>query len=644
MTEAICEGRVCIVTGAGRGLGREYALLLAHHGAKVVVNDLGASRDGSGLDAGPAAEVVDEIEAAGGEAIANTDDISSWDGAAGMIQQAIDTFGGLDVLVNNAGILRDRMLFSMSEEEWDSVIQVHLKGTFAPSHHAAEYWRNRSKDGETNDARLINTTSVSGLYANPGQTNYGAAKAGIAAFTQIAAQELGRYGVTANAIAPGALTRLTEDLAMPDEMTSRLLRRVGRPGRHLAGLGRLRRRHRPGDRVLRAWCSPSPRAGTAARTPGPGRRAGRGRRRPSRRLLADARPRTPVQRDPASERRSLDHRRRPHPARQGPPRRRAARAAPAGAAGPVPARAGRPHRVRPRRGRRRRRRQRHPLRATTATASAGMAMLAAGLARDGSRHDPQPLLRLGPAGRDLRRHGRGERPPGPRGRRRRRVDVALGPSTAGRPTIDGGQPGVPRPVPDGAPGHLRRPDRHHRGLHPRPTSTRSRREPGARRGRHGRGPLRPQRHRRSPGPTVRWCSTVDEYPRAGTTVERLAELQPAFEAMGADRSRGRRPSFDEHVHAGVPAASTTSTTCTTPATRRASSTARRPCSSASDAWVKANGVTPRARIGTTAAVGSEPVIMLTAPGPSSQRCLAKAGMTVGDIDLWEINEAFAAVP
>jgi NAD(P)-dependent dehydrogenase (short-subunit alcohol dehydrogenase family) len=215
-----CEGRVCIVTGAGRGLGREYALSLARHGAKVVVNDLGGSRDGSGRDAGPAAAVAEEITGSGGEAAANTDDISTWEGAAGLIQQAVDTFGGLDVLVNNAGILRDRMLFSMSEEEWDAVIRVHLKGTFAPSRHAAAYWRDRSKAGEGNDARLINTTSVSGLYANPGQTNYGSAKAGIACFTQIAAQELHRYGVTVNAIAPGALTRLTGDLPMTDDLRS----------------------------------------------------------------------------------------------------------------------------------------------------------------------------------------------------------------------------------------------------------------------------------------------------------------------------------------------------------------------------------------------------------------------------------------
>ena len=217
-SERMCEGRVCIVTGAGRGLGREYARLLAAHGAQVVVNDLGGSRDGTGADTGPAQEVVDEITAAGGTAVANADDISSWDGAAGLVQQAIDTFGRLDVLVNNAGILRDRMIFSMTEEEWDAVIRVHLKGTFAPSRHAAAYWREQSKAGEKVDARLVNTTSVSGLYSNVGQTNYGAAKAGIATLTQIAAQELGRYGVTVNAIAPGALTRLTGDLEMSDEI------------------------------------------------------------------------------------------------------------------------------------------------------------------------------------------------------------------------------------------------------------------------------------------------------------------------------------------------------------------------------------------------------------------------------------------
>ena len=216
----MCAGRVCIVTGAGRGLGREYALMLATEGANVVVNDVGGSRDGSGGDAGPAQQVVDEIEAAGGAAVANTADISTWAGAEGIVAQAVDIFGRLDVLVNNAGILRDRMIFSMSEEEWDAVIKVHLKGTFATTRHAAAHWRERAKAGDTNDGRVINTTSVAGLYANVGQTNYGAAKAGIAAFTQIAAQELERYGVTVNAVAPGALTRLTDDLGLPDEVTA----------------------------------------------------------------------------------------------------------------------------------------------------------------------------------------------------------------------------------------------------------------------------------------------------------------------------------------------------------------------------------------------------------------------------------------
>jgi len=221
MSDISCTDRVCIVTGAGRGIGREYALLLAHYGAKVVVNDVGGARDGTGRDAGPAQEVVDEIMSSGGTAVANTDDISTWDGGEAIVGQAIDTFGGLDVVVNNAGILRDRMLFSMTEAEWDDVIRVHLKGTFVTSRHAAAYWRDRAKNGGENDARLVNTTSVAGLYANPGQTNYGAAKAGIAAFTQIAALELGRYGVTANAVAPGGLTRLTEDMTLPDEMLER---------------------------------------------------------------------------------------------------------------------------------------------------------------------------------------------------------------------------------------------------------------------------------------------------------------------------------------------------------------------------------------------------------------------------------------
>src|SRR3984885_12443452 len=204
----LCSGRVAIVTGAGRGIGREHALALAAHGAKVVVNDLGTSGDGLGSDETPAQEVVRTIKERGGEAVVNTDNVADFLGAKRLIDQAIDTFGTLDVLVNNAGILRDRVLVNMVEPEWDAVIEVHLKGTFAPSRHAAAYWRNKSKEieGPVN-ARIINTSSVSGIYGNTGQTNYGAAKAGIAAFTVIAARELKRYGVTVNAIAPQALTR-----------------------------------------------------------------------------------------------------------------------------------------------------------------------------------------------------------------------------------------------------------------------------------------------------------------------------------------------------------------------------------------------------------------------------------------------------
>ena len=209
----ICDGRVAIVTGAGRGIGRGHALELARQGAHVVVNDLGSAVDGTGSDRGPAQTVADEIRELGGTAIANRDDVSSWDGARALVAAALETFGHLDVLVNNAGILRDRMLVNMTEEEWDAVIRVHLKGTFAPTHFAAAYWRERSKAGDAVDARVINTSSTSGLFANPGQTNYGAAKSGIATFSIIAAKELGRYGVTVNAIAPGALTRMTENLS-----------------------------------------------------------------------------------------------------------------------------------------------------------------------------------------------------------------------------------------------------------------------------------------------------------------------------------------------------------------------------------------------------------------------------------------------
>ena len=206
------DGKVAIVTGAGRGIGREHSLALAKAGAKVVVNDLGGSAAGEGSDTTPAQSVADEIKAAGGEATANYDNVADFQGAANMVKQAIGDFGRLDILVNNAGILRDRMLVSMTEDEWDAVIAVHLKGHFAPTHHAATYWREQSKAGNQINGRVINTSSPSGVFGNVGQTNYGAAKAGIAGFTIIAAQELGRYGVTVNCLAPNARTRMTEDI------------------------------------------------------------------------------------------------------------------------------------------------------------------------------------------------------------------------------------------------------------------------------------------------------------------------------------------------------------------------------------------------------------------------------------------------
>ena len=204
------EGKVAIVTGAGRGIGREHALALARAGAKVVVNDLGASLAGEGHDAGPAESVVREIEALGGEAIVDGENVADFDGAKRLVDGAVERFGRLDILVCNAGILRDRMLVNMTEEEWDAVIDVHLKGHFAPTRHAAAHWRERSKAGEEVRARVINTASPSGVFGNVGQANYGAAKAGIAGLTLIAAQELQRYGVTVNCIAPNARTRMTE--------------------------------------------------------------------------------------------------------------------------------------------------------------------------------------------------------------------------------------------------------------------------------------------------------------------------------------------------------------------------------------------------------------------------------------------------
>ena len=215
------EGKVAIVTGAGRGIGREHALALAQAGAKVVVNDLGGSLAGEGTDSTPAQGVVNEIVALGGQAVASYDDVSDFAAAEHMIGRAVERYGKLDILVNNAGILRDRMLVNMTEEEWDAVIAVHLKGHFAPTRHAAAHWRERSKEGEDVRARVLNTSSPSGVFGNVGQANYGAAKAGIAGFTMIAAQELGRYGVTVNCIAPNARTRMTEvtfgELPKPDE-------------------------------------------------------------------------------------------------------------------------------------------------------------------------------------------------------------------------------------------------------------------------------------------------------------------------------------------------------------------------------------------------------------------------------------------
>jgi NAD(P)-dependent dehydrogenase (short-subunit alcohol dehydrogenase family) len=210
----VFDGKVAVVTGAGRGIGRAEALLLAAEGAAVVVNDLGGERTGEGADERPAQLVVDEVTEAGGRASANYDDISSWDGGAALIQQAIDSFGGLDVVINNAGILRDKMSFNMTEQEWDAVIRVHLKGHFVPARHAAAYWRAKSKETDQPvGAAIVNTASESGLYGNAGQLNYAAAKAGIAAMTIVLARELERVGVRANAIAPVARTRLTEDLA-----------------------------------------------------------------------------------------------------------------------------------------------------------------------------------------------------------------------------------------------------------------------------------------------------------------------------------------------------------------------------------------------------------------------------------------------
>jgi NAD(P)-dependent dehydrogenase (short-subunit alcohol dehydrogenase family) len=218
----VCAGRVVVVTGAARGLGRAHALAFAAAGASVVVNDYGVALDGTGADTGPAQRVVDEIVAAGGQAVANGDDVADWAGAQRLVDTAVEQFGRLDVLVNNAGFLRDRMLANLGEDEWDAVIRVHLKGHFAPMRHAAAYWRAESKAGRQPDARVINTSSGAGLLGSVGQGNYSAAKAGIAALSIVAAAEFARYGVTVNAIAPAARTRMTEQafadtMAAPDD-------------------------------------------------------------------------------------------------------------------------------------------------------------------------------------------------------------------------------------------------------------------------------------------------------------------------------------------------------------------------------------------------------------------------------------------
>ncbi len=217
------DGRVAIITGAGRGIGREHALFFAAEGAKVVVNDLGGANDGTGADLTPAQQVAEEIRAMGGEAVVNGDNVADWQGAQRLVNQAVETFGDLDILVNNAGILRDRVLVNMTEEEWDAVINVHLKGHFAPTRWAAAYWREQHKAGSDRPRNVVHTSSTSGLFANPGQSNYGAAKTGIATFSQIVAKELVRYNVKSNTIAPGARTRLTlatpglEDVMKPRE-------------------------------------------------------------------------------------------------------------------------------------------------------------------------------------------------------------------------------------------------------------------------------------------------------------------------------------------------------------------------------------------------------------------------------------------
>ncbi len=240
----LLEGKVAVITGAGRGIGREEALLMAKHGAKVVVNDLGAHFDGTGAGTGPAQEVVNEIKKNGGEAVANGDSVSDFKGAKRIVECAIDTFGKLNIVVNNAGILRDRMIFNMAEEDWDAVVAVHLKGTFNMCRHACEYWREEHKKGNVLNGRIINTASDSGLLGNASQTNYGAAKAAVAAISVIIDREMEKYGVTANAIAPVARTRLTVD-ATPS--TAALMGQRSRKGSSTSSIPPTSRRWSPGS-------------------------------------------------------------------------------------------------------------------------------------------------------------------------------------------------------------------------------------------------------------------------------------------------------------------------------------------------------------------------------------------------------------
>ena len=307
-TTRLVEGKVAIITGAGRGLGREHALLLADHGAKVLVNDLGATGAGLGADEGPAHEVAELIRSRGGEALVNGSDVADFAAAGEMVQQAIDAWGQVDILINNAGFLRDRMIFSMEEDDWDAVINVHLKGHFCPTRHVTAHWRARTKAGEEDlDARIINTASPSGLYGNVGQSNYGAAKAGIAALTTVWALELARMGVTVNCLAPTAMTRLVMDVMGGEDAVSDEMKESMAP-RWISALGgvAVQRRGPQRDRSgLRHPRRPHPDRRGMARRPGRGEP-----RRPDRARAGD---RQAHGRGPSQQRPLRRGRRRPRP-------------------------------------------------------------------------------------------------------------------------------------------------------------------------------------------------------------------------------------------------------------------------------------------------------------------------------------------